>query len=167
MTTVIPLNDCPPEAAIDWQAWLDKNLVTVLGNLDAYTFEAIWDSESLRKTACQYLLALGHHRVSIPCLHQFNREFATCGDTVLEQSVSLMEGNVSSDEAIDMAIFAGDAARATWPEIVRHKANELRAAVLDAAPEWGFVKTAYADACERAEEKKNCSCRFSGGCVGC
>lgn len=160
-------NDAPAEPVIEWQQWLDNDLLHTLGNRDAYTFEAIWEDEALRKLACQYMLALGHNRINIVRLDAFYREFATCGDSIFEQAASLLDGNVTNDDALDMAIFAHEAARRTWPEIVHYKADQLRAAVLAKAPEWGFVKEAYADDCEREERKRRCPCRFNGGCVGC
>lgn len=160
-------NDAPDEPVIEFQQWLDTDLLHVLGDNAELTYEGIWDDEDLRKLACQYMLALGHNRINIVRLDAFYREFATCGDTLHEQATSLMDGNVCNDDALDLALFAPKQARVTWPEMVRHKADQLRAAVLDKAPEWDFVQQAYADDCEREEMRKRCPCRFSGGCVGC
>src|SRR5690606_22756868 len=99
---VIGFNDCPPEPAIEWDVWLDNELLDVLGNNDAYTFEAIWKNHDLRKLACQYMLALGHNRLNIVRLDRFYREFATCGDSIFEQTKSLLQGNVTNDDALDM-----------------------------------------------------------------
>lgn len=162
---VIGFNDCPPEPAIEWDVWLDNELLDVLGNNDAYTFECIWENLRLRKLACQYMLVLGHNRINIVRLDTFYREFATCGETLGQQARALLDGNVTNDDALDMALFAPKQARDTWPEMVRHKADQLRAEVLRVAPDWHFVKNAYADACDKAEQRARCVCRFNGDCV--
>lgn len=162
-------NDAPAEPVIEWQSWLDNELLDTLGNRDAYTFEAIWEDKELRFLACRYMLEVGREKEmkKTPRLHDFNREFATCGETIGQQARSLLKGNVSNNDALDIAIWSPEWARDTWPEMVRYKADQLRAAVLAKAPEWDFVKEAYDDDCEREEMKKRCPCRFNGGCVGC